>query len=202
MGKICQVSPPGKTDRNDPDFNLDDILSDKSAWTEVALTAAIQNGVYVPTGETFQTAYTMTKIARKCSAEEAQEPVAPSNLGGGPIITWAETWTTNYATCRLLFTTATGHMGLGPRTAQVGDLVYLLLGGEGPFILRPKEQTGTFQFIGECYVHGLMKGEGLVAARKRSRPTEDPPEDTSWLDHLDELEEDELPFETEVVTLV
>jgi hypothetical protein len=103
---------------------------------------------------------------------------------------------------RLLFTTSNGYMGLGPKMAQVGDLVYVLLGGELPYVLRRQEDTDTFQFIGECYVHGLMNGEGLVDARNKSRPTEVPPEDNSWLDRLDELEEGELPFETEVVTLV
>jgi hypothetical protein len=201
MGKICHVSPPAITDSEDPDFNLDAILKDKSAWTDIALSAAIQGGLYLPTGESFMTVFTRTRTAGKWADDEMGKASASSD----PEYATATRAMASMLLCvpnRLLFTTSNGYMGLGPKMAQVGDLVYLFLGGELPYVLRRHEDTDTFQFIGECYVHGLMNGEGLVDARKKSRPTELPPEDNSWLDSLDEPEEGELPFETEVVTLV
>ena len=51
--------------------------------------------------------------------------------------------------CRCLFTTATGYMGLCLPSAQVGDLVCVLLGGSVPFLLRPL--FGYYTLIGELY---------------------------------------------------
>jgi len=51
-------------------------------------------------------------------------------------------------------------MGLAPFTAQEGDMIYLLPGGDTPFILRPM-RNNEFHLVGQCYVHGLIHGEGL-----------------------------------------
>jgi len=42
-------------------------------------------------------------------------------------------------------------------------------GGRMPVILRQQEGPGTdhYHFLGECYVHGLMFGEGLELLRSR-----------------------------------
>jgi hypothetical protein len=74
---------------------------------------------------------------------------------------------------RVLFTTAKGYGGLGPQGLKNGDRVFLFLGASTPFIIRGKysaEETenegaacreGMFLLVGECYIHGLMGGEGL-----------------------------------------
>ncbi|KAI4259572.1 MAG: hypothetical protein L6R42_004510 [Xanthoria sp. 1 TBL-2021] len=62
------------------------------------------------------------------------------------------------APTRRLCTTATGRIGLVPPTAQVGDLLYVFLGGPMVYVLRPK-RTGVFEFIGSSYIHGIMDGE-------------------------------------------
>jgi hypothetical protein len=59
---------------------------------------------------------------------------------------------------RRLFVTSRGFMGLGPPAAQVGDQVCLLLGGQVLYVLRDRED-GHSEFIGECYVHGMMDGQ-------------------------------------------
>jgi hypothetical protein len=59
---------------------------------------------------------------------------------------------------RRLFETSRGFMGLGPPGAQVGDQVCLLLGGQVLYVLRDRED-GHREFIGECYVHGMMDGQ-------------------------------------------
>jgi hypothetical protein len=59
---------------------------------------------------------------------------------------------------RRLFETSRGFMGLGPPGAQVGDQVCLLLGGQVLYVLRDRGD-GHSEFIGECYVHGMMDGQ-------------------------------------------
>lgn len=79
---------------------------------------------------------------------------------------------------RTFFVTSKGIIGLGPRDLQVGDSLCLLAGSKVPYILRQQgssssEDTqtvnvdaasgqaihGKFQLLGECYAHGLMRGE-------------------------------------------
>ena len=60
---------------------------------------------------------------------------------------------------RRFFVTGEGHMGLGPRLTEPGDLVCVLLGSQVPFILRKVENH--CMLIGECYCHGIMEGEAV-----------------------------------------
>ena len=61
--------------------------------------------------------------------------------------------------------THNGFLGLGPPQAQRGDLIYIILGAYTPFLLRQKTagegQRRLYELVGECYMHGLMNGEGL-----------------------------------------
>jgi hypothetical protein len=50
-------------------------------------------------------------------------------------------------------------LGIGPRETERGDLVFILLGGNTPYILRRLSQKDAFIVIGEAYVHGAMDGE-------------------------------------------
>jgi Heterokaryon incompatibility protein (HET) len=59
---------------------------------------------------------------------------------------------------RTFIATAGGLMGIGPEEVQIGDKIYVVLGSNVPFILRD-QRNGTFTFVGECYVHGIMDGE-------------------------------------------
>jgi hypothetical protein len=60
-----------------------------------------------------------------------------------------------------LFRTNEKNLGLGPRSLQVGDEVWILGGGlRFLVILRPPLQTGgAYRFMGTAYVHGVMHGE-------------------------------------------
>lgn len=58
---------------------------------------------------------------------------------------------------RRLFVTRRGYMGLGPAAAQVGDEVCVLLGGQVLYTLRGRDDN-QFEFVGECYMHGMMDG--------------------------------------------
>jgi Heterokaryon incompatibility protein (HET) len=51
-----------------------------------------------------------------------------------------------------------GFIGFG-RRMQIGDEIFPLLGIDYPIVLRPVK--GGYEFVGLCYAHGLMYGEGL-----------------------------------------
>jgi Heterokaryon incompatibility protein (HET) len=60
-----------------------------------------------------------------------------------------------------LIITSHGHVGRGPPATKVGDVVCVLFGGRVPYIIRPRGDH--YQFVGECYVYGLMNGEVIDA---------------------------------------
>jgi hypothetical protein len=62
---------------------------------------------------------------------------------------------------RSLFVTASGHIGLGPESVQVDDVVCVLGGTTMLHVLR--SVSGKYQLIGDCFVDNLMDGE-IVAA--------------------------------------
>lgn len=62
---------------------------------------------------------------------------------------------------RRFFITEDGHMGLGPRLIEPGDLVCVLLGSQVPFVLRRKVDHDGYVLVGECYCHGVMNGEAV-----------------------------------------
>ena len=70
------------------------------------------------------------------------------------------------STNRRMVVSRKGYLGLVPFETERDDLVCVLLGGEMPFILRPKGNYYTL--VGECYVHGIMDGEVLEAAHDGS----------------------------------
>ncbi|PVH81059.1 hypothetical protein DL98DRAFT_514960 [Cadophora sp. DSE1049] len=56
------------------------------------------------------------------------------------------------------------YVGMVPKGARVGDLLVLLWGAEVPFVLRERlgmDGVMEYQIVGECYVHGVMDGEGV-----------------------------------------
>jgi hypothetical protein len=65
--------------------------------------------------------------------------------------------------------TEKGLMGMVPKHSKIGDVICLIYGAQVPFVLRTsseeKEASDTsetmYQLVGECYIHGMMDGEGL-----------------------------------------
>jgi hypothetical protein len=66
---------------------------------------------------------------------------------------------------RALFLTANGRVGLGPRTLEKADVVWLLEGANVPFVLRYKkkkrEREAGWRVVGEAYLQGVMRGEAF-----------------------------------------
>ncbi|KLU91790.1 hypothetical protein MAPG_10738 [Magnaporthiopsis poae ATCC 64411] len=71
---------------------------------------------------------------------------------------------------RAFFISEKGYFGFAPSTAQVGDQICILAGGQTPYILRRAGEavlsdSGTvpaFKLVGDSYVHGIMHGEAMA----------------------------------------
>ena len=63
---------------------------------------------------------------------------------------------------RRLCVTRKGYMGLVPNSAREGDSICVFIGAEVPFVLG--RSGDEYRLVGDCYVHGIMKGEALDMA--------------------------------------
>jgi hypothetical protein len=59
---------------------------------------------------------------------------------------------------RTLCITEKGYLGLFPLCCKPGDEIILLSGGKTPYLVR-KTQRESWNFLGDCFVHGYMNGE-------------------------------------------
>ncbi|KAL9562961.1 hypothetical protein ACKAV7_012912 [Fusarium commune] len=64
-----------------------------------------------------------------------------------------------------------GLVGYVPMRAKRGDLVVILYGSKVPFVVREKED-GRYSLVGECYMDGIMRGEGIRFAKYENRDIE------------------------------
>ncbi|KAL3419459.1 heterokaryon incompatibility protein [Phlyctema vagabunda] len=53
------------------------------------------------------------------------------------------------------------YLGIGPSETELGDSLFVLLGGEVPYIMRRNNEDKKWRLVGEAYVHGIMDGEIL-----------------------------------------
>ncbi|MCJ1258316.1 hypothetical protein MMC24_006148 [Lignoscripta atroalba] len=68
-------------------------------------------------------------------------------------------------TSRRPFLSSKGFVGLAPDHAEKGDIIVIFSGGKFPYLLRENGNNGTYTFIGEAFVHGIMYGEFMHDAR-------------------------------------
>ncbi|KAM7183824.1 Heterokaryon incompatibility protein (HET) domain containing protein [Rhypophila sp. PSN 637] len=62
---------------------------------------------------------------------------------------------------RDLFLSRNGFMGMAVKGFRDGDRLCLPVGGDAPWLVRPS-RSGTYTFVGECYVHGTMDEEATM----------------------------------------
>lgn len=73
-------------------------------------------------------------------------------------------WAASASDSRIFAKTKAGYYVLGPAALEPGDIVCVLFGSKVPFCLRPMGVymgQQRYLLVGECYVHGLMKGEAM-----------------------------------------
>ncbi|KAH7129238.1 heterokaryon incompatibility protein-domain-containing protein [Dactylonectria macrodidyma] len=66
-----------------------------------------------------------------------------------------------------LFTTEDNHVGLGPKTMQRGDKVWIFFKASTPFVLRGNKDRVTHQLLGPAYIHTFMDGTAFEAKNPR-----------------------------------
>ncbi|KAI8942848.1 hypothetical protein NX059_000888 [Plenodomus lindquistii] len=76
---------------------------------------------------------------------------------------------------RRFFDSRAGVWGLGPAGMSTSDVIFLLQGGDTPFILRPNNdlERRCYTVVGDCYVDGLMHVDEVqeyLSKRKRREP--------------------------------
>ncbi|KAF5009937.1 hypothetical protein FDECE_3879 [Fusarium decemcellulare] len=104
---------------------------------------------------------------------------SPSPQITGHVLRLFATWFEQLEYCALgrkICITNKGFMGMVPMGARAGDLVALFHGAAVPFVIRQafaadsegrqhavksKGNTDVYEMVGECYMHGLMDGEGI-----------------------------------------
>lgn len=62
---------------------------------------------------------------------------------------------------RKLVLTGKEYLCLAPLGAKAGDVVALLVDCSVPVLLRRATETSFYEFLGTCYVHGIMHGEAV-----------------------------------------
>lgn len=125
--------------------------------------------LYQPTGESFESAYLRTLVADlKMQGQDIisrggsmywrghKEATPPDHLEIQHLFK-------QICFSRMFFTTLKhNYIGLAPYWATPGDAVFMLLGGEMFYIARPT-LDGTYHYVGEAYVHGMMDGQAVQA---------------------------------------
>ncbi|KAF5518512.1 Heterokaryon incompatibility protein 6, OR allele [Colletotrichum aenigma] len=78
-------------------------------------------------------------------------------------------WAMNVTAWRRLIGTTAGRIGLVPAAARAEDKIAVLRGCNTPMVLRGSENR--WKVVGECYVHGIMRGEVISSASEVSHIT-------------------------------
>ncbi|KAI3542734.1 D-isomer specific 2-hydroxyacid dehydrogenase [Colletotrichum filicis] len=88
---------------------------------------------------------------------ENRERVTDESWHGGP---W---WEDRMLSYQVLFITQENRLGLGPPNLKPEDNVWILSGGNHPFLLRQvskrRGNADLWEFVGDCFVYGIMYGE-------------------------------------------
>lgn len=208
LGRIESLSEPSGT-LVEGNYVGKNVQKD-GTWPQFASTHA-HHGKYPPTQEDMTIAYARTLACDWLDNEHSMEDRRKRLTSARP---YSDTDLKRsdqaliYATSRRrLFITDSrygyGYMGLCHQSCLPGDEVWILPGGDMPFILRRLDRhLGTHEFKGEAYVHGVMDGEFLLQKSGKGlnhrRPFAE--EQQAWLDGLDG--EEEYPFATEEITLI
>jgi len=210
---VDRTKPPGNLTNN---VAIGTPVLDGGEWHLLARTCAL-NGVYPATGEPIDLAYHRLRIWDQLPNEgllyRLQRTSPPTQIPQPGPISYDNAKDAivhganedigmgilRKTTRKRMFKTETGYMGIAHRSIEIGDKVFVLMGGEMPFVLRPFGGN-YFGFGGESYVHGIMDGEMLAIAKANKEGLKSANiKDLSWIDNLGD---GPWPFETEELILV
>ena len=63
--------------------------------------------------------------------------------------------------------TKKGYVGQIPKAGRRGDLIIIISGARIPLLVRPNGDG--YSLVGQCYLHGFMKGEVLSTASNKAQ---------------------------------
>jgi hypothetical protein len=169
---VDRTAPPGNLTNN---VAIGAAVLDGGQWHSFAGTCAV-NGVYPATGEPIDLAYHRLRIWDQLPTEgllyrrQRTSPITRVPQPGPISYDYAKDAIVHgvegdigmnilsKTTRKRMFKTETGYMGIAHRSVEIGDKVYVFMGGEVPFVLRPfGVSSNYFGFGGESYVHGVAK---------------------------------------------
>ena len=101
--------------------------------------------------------YTFEEICLAASLPEGSNLVDLTDMSNLQSFLSRFTDTTKWMSRRLM-TTINGQIGMVSSGTQKGDQIWILLGCSVPVILRNADDTGKFEFVGECFLHEYMQG--------------------------------------------
>lgn len=136
---------------------MDDILSRVLARDNCKL---IPGAEHRDVGEIWGKFYSVWKQAHWKNVETGDSRPFSGVVGGYNLSVLFEDEDTTF------FATVQGRFGFSNRKIQPKDVVYVLYGGNAPFVLRPNPNDNTMQLIGDAYLDGVMFGEALTAENK------------------------------------
>jgi hypothetical protein len=100
--------------------------------------------------ENFNT-YWKARARMRQSTDEDVDDAGDASRFLADVIEWAPYHT--------FFITRRGYVGLGSYFAKPGDICVVVQGGPVPLIIRRSELDSKLRLVGECYTHGIMRGE-------------------------------------------
>ena len=62
---------------------------------------------------------------------------------------------------RKLMKTRLGYLGLADEKIEVNDHIVICKGGKLPLVIRKNKHGDDYEFICDCYIHGVMQGEAF-----------------------------------------
>jgi hypothetical protein len=210
---VDRTAPPGNLTNN---VAIGAAVLDGGQWHLFARNCAV-NGVYPATGEPIDLTYHRLRIWDQLPTEgllyrrQRTSPITQVPQPGPISYDYAKDAMVHggkedigmnilsKTARKRMFKTETGYMGIAHRSVEIGDKVYVFMGGEMLFVLRPFVGN-YFGFGGESYVHGIMDGEMLAVAKAdREDHKSVDPDDLAWIDNLGD---EPWPFATEKLILV
>jgi len=134
--------------------------------------AMLQDAIPDPTSQSARSSFLETVMAYPTSHVpnpfERFYPAWRSTMLDGEVLesmdlasaTVIQNFVSKYCHGRCFFITEKGYIGIGPAELTPSHEVAVLMGGQVPFVLS-KLGGDRYKLIGECYVHGFMKGKAM-----------------------------------------
>lgn len=125
----------------------------------------ICNSTSLPLPESYQTSFTDEEMLQLFDSA-FESILLHDRCSDAKLQLIIETWLRCFmqaTSWKCVFKTVKGRLGLGPVGIKKGDAVCAFVGNETAFVLRSVALTSEktrYRLISECYVHGLMDGEG------------------------------------------